>query len=102
MTLRTSDGGQSDLQGDPMTDKPRTTTVIDVIAESWLDEYLELVPEERVYLGRAGREAEYSDYSPAGAEAVILEAKKALARISKAVPADEVDRVTKLDLTRSL
>ncbi len=80
----------------------RDATAIDAIAEGYLDEYLELVPEERVYLGRAGKEGEYSDYSPAGAEAVAALSKSALARIEAAQPADEVDRVTKLDLTRDL
>ncbi len=80
----------------------REHTPIDGIAEGYLDEYLELVPEERVYLGRAGREAEYSDYSPAGAEAVAAVERAALARIEAAEPADDVDVVTKLDLTRSL
>ena len=80
----------------------RDATAIDAIAEGYLDEYLELVPEERVYLGRAGKEGEYSDYSPAGAEALAALSKSALARIEAAQPADEVDRVTKLDLTRDL
>ena len=80
----------------------RDATEIDAIAEGYLDEYLELVPEERVYLGRAGKEGEYSDYSPAGAEAIAAVSRAALARIEAAHPADEVDRVTKLDLTRDL
>jgi len=80
----------------------REQTAIDAIAEGYLDEHLELVPEERVYLGRAGKEGEYSDYSPAGSEAVIAVAKAALARISAAEPTDDVDLVTKLDLTRDL
>ena len=80
----------------------RTPTAIDAIAEGYLDEYLELVPEERVYLGRPGKEGEYSDYSPAGAEAVVAVEKAALARIEAAQPTDDVDLVTKLDLTRSL
>ena len=80
----------------------RTPTPIDAIAETWLDEYLELVPEERVYLGRAGQEAEYADYSPAGSEALAAATKGALAKISVATPADDIDEVTKLDLTRAL
>lgn len=83
-----------------MTD--RTPTPIDAIAESWLDTYLEHVPEERVYLGRPGREGEYADHSPAGAAALIADTRVALTRIAAAEPVDEVDRVTKLDLTRSL
>jgi uncharacterized protein (DUF885 family) len=80
----------------------RTPTAIDAIAEGYLDAYLELVPQERVYLGRPGREGEYADYSPAGAEALAALTRSALARIEAAEPADEVDRVTKLDLTRDL
>ena len=80
----------------------RTPTAIDAIAEDYLDEYLELVPQERVYLGRAGKEAEYSDYSPVGAEAVAAVERAALQRIEAAEPVDDVDLVTKLDLTRSL
>jgi len=80
----------------------RTPTAIDAIAEDYLDEYLELVPQERVYLGRAGREGEYADYSPAGAEALVSLTKRALARIEASTPVDEVDRVTKLDLARDL
>jgi uncharacterized protein (DUF885 family) len=80
----------------------RTPTAIDAIAEDYLDEYLELVPQERVYLGRAGQEGEYSDYSPAGADALVALTKRALARIEASQPTDEVDRVTKLDLTRDL
>ena len=83
-----------------MTD--RTPTPIDAIAEDYLDTYLEHVPEERVYLGRPGREGEYADYSPAGAEALIADNRAALGRIRSAEPVDEVDRVTQLDLTRSL
>jgi uncharacterized protein (DUF885 family) len=85
-----------------MTNTPRTPTPIDAIAEEWLDTYLELVPEERVYLGRAGRESEYADYSPAGADEINTATKAALSRIETATPTDDVDLVTKLDLTREL
>jgi len=80
----------------------RTPTPIDAIAEGWLDTYLEHVPEERVYLGRSGREGEYADHSPAGADALIADARKALSAITAATPVDDVDRVTKLDLARDL
>jgi len=42
----------------------RPTTPIDAIAETWVDTELDLFPEYRVYLGRAGHEGEYADYSP--------------------------------------
>ncbi|CAN5330591.1 DUF885 domain-containing protein [soil metagenome] len=82
--------------------EPRTPTAIDQIAEDWVDTELDLFPEYRVYLGRPGREGEYADYSPAGAEEAIAATKKALARITAATPTDAVDDVTKMDLAREL
>ncbi|MFJ3488124.1 DUF885 domain-containing protein [Leifsonia aquatica] len=80
----------------------REPTPIDTIAEAWVDTQLELNPEFHVWLGRPGREGEYADYSPAGSERTIGEVKKALAAIEAAEPVDEIDRITKLDLTREL
>ncbi|OJX76888.1 DUF885 domain-containing protein [Leifsonia sp. 71-9] len=80
----------------------REPTPIDTIADAWVDTQLELNPEFHVWLGRPGREGEYSDYSPAGSEQTIAEVKKALAAIEAAEPVDEIDRITKLDLTREL
>ncbi|MCU1414139.1 MAG: hypothetical protein JWN80_1479 [Microbacteriaceae bacterium] len=84
------------------TTTPRSHTTIDTIAEEWLDTEVELYAEMRVELGRPGHEGEFSDYSPAGAEQAALEAKKALAKISAATPVDDVDLITKFDLTRNL
>jgi uncharacterized protein (DUF885 family) len=83
-------------------DEVRPATAIDAIAEDWVDTELELFPEYHVYLGRPGREGEYADYSPAGAERAAAEAAKVLARIQAASPVDDVDRVTKMDLAREL
>ncbi len=80
----------------------RTPTPIDTIAEEWVDTQLELVPEYHVYLGRPGREGEYADYSPAGADRAAEASKRALAAIRTAAPVDEIDRVTKMDLAREL
>ncbi|WP_022899382.1 DUF885 domain-containing protein [Humibacter albus] len=80
----------------------RTPTPIDTIAEEWVDTELELFPEYHVYLGRPGREGEYSDQSPAGHEAVAKAQAEALRRIEAAEPVDDIDRVTKLDLVRDL
>ncbi|WP_349898063.1 DUF885 domain-containing protein [Parafrigoribacterium soli] len=80
----------------------RAPTPVDAIAEEWVDTELELHPEMHVYLGRPGREGEYSDYSPAGAERAIAEARKTLRRITEAVPQDDVDRITVMDLSREL
>jgi uncharacterized protein (DUF885 family) len=80
----------------------RPTTPIDAIAETWVDTELDLFPEYRVHLGRAGREGEYADYSPEGAERVISEVRKTLASIQAATPVDAVDEITKMDLSREL
>jgi uncharacterized protein (DUF885 family) len=85
------------------TDLPvRTPSAIDAIAERWVNTELDLSPEYRVYLGRPGREGEYSDYSPAGAERVAEETRKTLAEIRQATPVDSVDEITQLDLSREL
>ncbi|MHB1172944.1 MAG: DUF885 domain-containing protein [Lacisediminihabitans sp.] len=84
------------------TREARRATAIDAIAEDWVDTELELFPEYHVYLGRPGREGEYADYSPAGAEHAAAEAKKVLSRIQSTTPVDDVDRVTKMDLAREL
>src|ERR1700704_412478 len=80
----------------------RTPTPIDTIAEEWVDTQLELFPEYHVYLGRPGREGEYADYSPAGAERATEAARRTLAAIRSAAPVDDIDRVTKMDLAREL
>ncbi|WP_150309182.1 DUF885 domain-containing protein [Planctomonas psychrotolerans] len=84
------------------SDTPRTPTPIDAIADAWVDTLLDLTPELRVYLGRPGREGEYSDYSPAGAERRTEESKRVLTDLDAATPQDGVDEVTKADLRRDL
>ncbi|TBN56708.1 DUF885 domain-containing protein [Glaciihabitans arcticus] len=84
------------------TPAAREATPIDAIAEAWVDTELDLFPEYRVYLGRPGRDGEYADYSPAGAEQALSETKKVLAAITAATPVDSIDEVTKLDLAREL
>ncbi|MET0303672.1 MAG: DUF885 domain-containing protein, partial [Microbacteriaceae bacterium] len=80
----------------------RTSTPIDAIAEKWVDTQLELSPEYRVYLGREGDQSAYGDYSPAGIEAELSATRSVLAEIRAAEVQDDVDRITKLDLTREL
>ncbi|WP_426624188.1 DUF885 domain-containing protein [Leifsonia sp. McL0607] len=80
----------------------REPTPIDTIADEWVDTQLELHPEYHVWLGRPGREGEYSDYSPAGAEQSIAAGRETLAKIRRAEPVDDIDRVTKMDLSREL
>ncbi|MFJ8893842.1 DUF885 domain-containing protein [Leifsonia sp. NPDC102414] len=85
-----------------MTEENRTPTPVDTIAEEWVDTQLELYPEFHVWLGRPGREGEYADYSPAGAEEAVGKVRETLAKIQAAEPVDDIDRVTKMDLTRDL
>jgi uncharacterized protein (DUF885 family) len=86
-----------------MTTPPeRTPTRIDEIAEKWVTTELDLFPEMRVYVGRPGREGEYADYSPAGAEEADRQRRRVLAELRPAEPADDIDRITKMDLTREL
>lgn len=80
----------------------RTATPLDAVAEEWVDTELDLLPEYRVYLGRPGREGEYGDYSPAGHERLAEETRKTLDKVTATRPLDEVDRVTKMDMTREL
>ena len=80
----------------------RQQTPLDAVAERWVDTELDLYPEYRVYLGRPGREGEYADYSPAGADDAIAHARAALAEVQATAPLDDVDTVTKMDLEREL
>jgi uncharacterized protein (DUF885 family) len=90
------------MTDDDMSHPARPATAIDAIAEAWVDTELDLFPEYRVYLGRPGREGEYADYSPAGTERAVAEAKRTLAAVQGATPVDDVDLVTKMDLSREL
>jgi uncharacterized protein (DUF885 family) len=87
---------------DSPTSGARTPTAIDTIADKWVDTELDLFPEFRVYLGRPGREGEYGDYSPDGHETAAAATRETLKSLREAEPVDDVDLVTKLDLTREL
>ena len=80
----------------------RPQTAVDAVAEAWVDTELDLYPEFRVYLGRAGREGEYADYSPAGRDDAIAHTRAALAEVRASTPVDDIDVVTKMDLEREL
>ncbi|HCU78084.1 MAG TPA: DUF885 domain-containing protein, partial [Microbacterium sp.] len=85
-----------------MTEAPRSATPIDAIADAWVDTLAERVPTLATYIGRSEHNARYGDYSPAGADALAVEARKTLAALRAEEPVDDIDRVTKADLTREL
>jgi len=82
--------------------RSRTQTPVDLVAEAWADTELELTPELHVFLGRPGREGQYTDYSPEGRAKALEAARTTLAALEATEPLDEIDEVTKVDLARHL
>ncbi len=89
-----------------MTSKPnsevRQPTPIDQIAEDWVTTLADLNPAVATWIGIPGRLDEYEDLSPAGHAEFISEVKKVLARLETATEVDDVDWVTRKDLTSEL
>ncbi len=83
----------------PAHEATRTPTAIDAIAEEWVTTLADLEPDVAIWIGIPGRYNEYGDQSPAGHERLIGESKKVLDKLSKVEPTDDVDWVTKTDLT---
>ncbi|KFF59761.1 hypothetical protein JF66_09090 [Cryobacterium sp. MLB-32] len=83
-------------------DAARTATPIDHIAEAWVDALVELDPTVGTYIGRTEGDGRFGDFSPAGHERYIAEAKKVITLLDKAVVVDDVDTVTKTDLRSTL
>ncbi len=85
-----------------MTDASRTPTQIDTIADAWVDTLAELEPSLATYIGRFEYNDRFGDYSPAGTERLVAEARATHAALSTAAPVDAIDEVTKLDLLREI
>ena len=85
-----------------MTDAQRTPTQVDTIADAWVDTLAELQPTLATYIGRSEHNDRFGDYSPAGEERLVDEARKTLRALEAATPADEIDRVTQRDLAQDL
>jgi len=83
-------------------DVARTPTEIDGIAEDWVTTLADLDPTVATWIGIPGRLDEYGDFSPAGHERFIDEATSTLARLEKATEVDDVDWVTRTDLSAEL
>ncbi|GAA3624637.1 DUF885 domain-containing protein [Microbacterium awajiense] len=85
-----------------MTDPTRTPTPVDTIADAWVDTIAALVPELGTYIGRPDPDGRLADYSPVGHDEVAGAARSTLAALAEAQPVDDIDIVTKDDLTREL
>lgn len=86
-----------------MTELPaRSSTPIDRIAEDWVATMVDLDPDTAIWMGVEGRIGEIGDYSPAGHDRYIAEAKKVLQALAAQPPVDDVDEVTKTDITAEL
>jgi uncharacterized protein (DUF885 family) len=90
------------MTADKGAHEARTPTAIDAIAEEWVTTLADLEPSLAVWIGIPGRYDEYGDQSPAGHERMIAEAKKVLAKLEKTAATDDVDEVTKTDMTNEL
>ena len=87
---------------DSMTEPTRTPSAVDAIAEDWVDTLVELDPLVGTYIGRSEANSRFGDFSPAGHDRYVAEAKKTLAALEAAHPADAIDEVTKTDLASEL
>ena len=86
-----------------MSEQPnRTPSQIDKIAEDWVATMVDLDPDTAIWMGVDGRVGEIGDYSPAGHARYVAEAKKVVAALAAQTPVDEVDEVTKTDITAEL
>ncbi|MFT4213842.1 MAG: DUF885 domain-containing protein [Microbacterium sp.] len=85
-----------------MTDIQRAPTPIDAIAEAWVDTAAALSPGLATYIGRFEHNTRLDDLSPAGAQAHLDAARNTLLALQSAAPIDDVDVVTKADLSGSL
>jgi uncharacterized protein (DUF885 family) len=85
----------------PPTDN-RPQTDVDRIAEGWVDTLVELEPVLGTYIGRTEVNDRFGDLSPAGHERKVAATRAVLAELTRAVPVDDVDVVTKTDLSSEL
>lgn len=85
-----------------MTAQPRTPSAIDQVAERWVDTLVELSPVLATYIGRNEANGRLDDLSPEGHERSVSAARATLAELDALEPVDEVDQVTKADLSAEL
>ncbi|WP_400998720.1 DUF885 domain-containing protein [Agromyces sp. GXQ0307] len=85
-----------------MATEDRTPTDVDRIAEEWVDTIVELNPTVGTYIGRTEQDHRLPDLSPDGHEARIAAVRATRAALQAANPADDVDRITVVDLGSEL
>ncbi|GHD40030.1 DUF885 domain-containing protein [Mycetocola manganoxydans] len=85
-----------------MTEPTRPPSAIDAIAENWVDTLVDLDPLVGTYIGRTDANSRFGDFSPAGHERYVDEAKRALSALEAASPVDDIDAVTRTDLAAEL
>jgi len=85
-----------------MTSAQRPQTAIDQVAEAWVDTLVAQVPEVGTYVGRTAANDRHADQSPAGHDALAAAARRTVAALGALEPVDEVDVVTKTDLSSDL
>ena len=84
------------------TDKQRTPTPIDRIAEDWVDTLVDIDPTVGTYIGRTEVDGRFGDYSPDGLDRRVDAARSLITRLDAATAVDDVDVVTRTDLRSSL
>jgi uncharacterized protein (DUF885 family) len=87
---------------DSMTEPTRAPSAVDAIAEDWVDTLVDLDPLVGTYIGRTEANARFGDFSPAGHDRYVAEAKRVLADLEAVKPVDEIDEVTRTDLASEL
>ncbi|ALJ20209.1 DUF885 domain-containing protein [Microbacterium sp. No. 7] len=85
-----------------MTDELRPQTPVDAIAEQWVDTIAALSPGLATYIGRSEHNDRLDDLSPEGTARVLEATRATLAALEAAQPVDDVDVVTKADLSAEL
>lgn len=85
-----------------MTSAQRPQTAIDQVAEAWVDTLVAQVPEVGTYVGRTAANDRHADQSPAGHDALAAAARRTVAALGALERVDEVDVVTKTDLSSDL
>lgn len=85
-----------------MSETSRPSTPIDAIADAWVDTVAELSPTTATYIGRFEYNDRFGDYSPEGAERYADAVRRTLSELEATAPVDDIDGVTKADLSREL